>query len=107
VRFLAPEQLVIGIGVATTLTVWFLAFLTNGTLRILEMGKMETSLRPFFAAAALGLVGLAVQFGTGFNMSKIAVSLTLALNCVLLAIIMHKHQPHWMSLVGRRGLVRS
>jgi O-antigen/teichoic acid export membrane protein len=107
VQFLAPEQLVIGIGVATTLTVWFLAFLTNRTLRILEMGKMETSLRPFFAAAVLGLVGLAVQFGTGFNMSKMAFSLTLALNCMLLAILMHKHQPDWMSLVGRRGLVRS
>jgi hypothetical protein len=71
------------------------------------MGRLETSLRPFVIAAVPALVALAVQFGTGFNVGKIAFMFTLAVNGILLAILVRKNQPGWLLLLEQRGLVRS
>ncbi|MGH9633233.1 MAG: lipopolysaccharide biosynthesis protein [Candidatus Angelobacter sp.] len=106
-RILPAEWLVMGVATTTTLAVCLLAFLTNRVLRQLEMGTVETSLRPFFVVAAPAMVGLAVQLSTGFNLGKIGFVLTLVFNAALLAVMIRKNQPGWLLLVGQRGLVRS
>jgi O-antigen/teichoic acid export membrane protein len=106
-RVVPADSLVMAAAMITTASVWLLAILTNNTLRKLQMGRLETSLRPFVIAAVPALVALAVQFGTGFNVGKIAFMFTLAVNGILLAILVRKNQPGWLLLLEQRGLVRS
>ncbi len=100
-----PRNLmIVALSLASVITVYVLAVLTEIRLRQIQLGAFPVSWQILSLVLVTGFVSLAVQLASGFHASKAGFLLAMAVNLTISAWMLRKRPPEWMTAIMRVGL---